>query len=87
MKIYRVYEINSHAKTELAFFSSAKSAVEYIKSNLPTKNILGYSKKKNDWCYKIDKMKKTLLDGYRWGEEYGGYVIKSYGIDVINIEK
>ena len=87
MKIYRVYKINSNTKTELAFLSSAKSAVEYIKSNLPTENIQGYSKKKNNWCYKISEMKKTLLDGYRWGEVYSGYVFESYGIDVINIEK
>ena len=87
MKINRVRQkkLFENQRKECAFFTSAKSAVEYIKANLDSNCEWGGCKN-NEWIYDISQMKKTLLDGFRWGEMRGGYLSNDFNIEIINTE-
>lgn len=89
-KIYRVNAINKYGdKTELAFFSSFKKAVVYIKAQFPKdvkiKGVKGFLDKK--WVDDVNRMEETLKDGYKWGRMYGSTMFDSYSIDIIPLEK
>lgn len=87
MKIYRVRqkEMFGNRRKECAFFTSAKSAVNYIKANL-NPNCEWGGCKNGKWISDISQMKKTLLDGFHWGEIHSGYLSNDFNIEIINTE-
>lgn len=89
-KIYRVKEINKYGdEKELAFFSSFKKAVAYIKAQFPkdarVNGVKGFIDKK--WVHDVNRMEETLKDGYKWGQMFNNTMFDSYAIDIITLEK
>ena len=89
-KIYRVNEINKYGdKKELAFFSSFKKAVAYVKAQFPkdakVKGVKGFIDKK--WVDDVNRMEETLKDGYQWGQMFNNTMFDGYTIDIITLEK
>ena len=89
-KIYRVNEINKYGdKKELAFFSSFKKAVAYVKAQFPkdakVKGVKGFIDKK--WVNDVNRMEETLKDGYQWGQMFNNTMFDGYTIDIITLEK
>lgn len=89
-KIYRVNEINKYGdKKELAFFSSFKKAVAYVKAQFPKdariNGVKGFLDKK--WVEDVNRMEETLKDGYKWGQMFNHTMFGGYTIDIITLEK
>lgn len=89
-KIYRVNEINNYGdKKELAFFSSFKKAVAYVKAQFPKdariNGVKGFLDKK--WVEDVNRMEETLRDGYKWGQMFSYTMFSGYTIDIITLEK
>lgn len=90
-KIYRVNEINKYGdKKDLAFFSSFKKAVAYVKAQFPKdariNGVKGdlFDKK---WVDDVSRMEETLKDGYKWGQMFSYVMFEGYTIDIITLEK